>query len=147
MSAAHTETPTMHTGRCLCAGITFSISEELAPISVCYCQQCRRAQGGPLGTNIPVSAAAFTLSDPGQLLQSYESSSGKQRCFCRRCGSPVLSRRASVPGVVRVRAGLIDEPIGSGLGWHMHVASKCNWWPIVDDRPQFAEGHVPPAAA
>ena len=61
----------MYTGRCLCGGITFRISEELAPITVCHCHQCRRAQGGPVGTNIPVSAANFELSrlhskvDPG----------------------------------------------------------------------------------
>lgn len=133
----------MHTGSCLCGGITFRITEELAPISVCYCSQCRKAQGGPLGTNISVSEGSFILSDPEQLLQSYESSPGKQRSFCRRCGSPVLARRATVPGVVRIRAGLINEPIGSGLAWHMHVASKCNWWSINDDLPQFDRAGVP----
>jgi hypothetical protein len=133
----------MHTGRCLCGGITFRISEELAAINVCHCSQCRRAQGGPVGTNIPVSEASFVLSDPEQLLQTYESSPGKHRCFCRRCGSPVLARRSSAPGVVRIRAGLINEPIDSGLAWHMHVGSMCNWWPINDDRPQFPQAYVP----
>jgi hypothetical protein len=137
----------MHTGSCLCGGITFRISGDLAPIVVCYCSQCRRAQGGPAGTNIPVPEASFLLSDPEQLLQSYESSPGKHRCFCRRCGSPVLARRDSAPGVVRIRAGLVKEPIGSGLAWHMHVASKCNWWPINDDLPQYPQAHVPPGAA
>ena len=87
----------MHTGSCLCGGISFS-SGDLPPIVVCCCSQCRRAQGGPVGTNVPISEASFSLSDPEQLLQSYESSPGKRRCFCRRCGSPVMARRDSAPG-------------------------------------------------
>ena len=118
----------MHTGSCLCGGISFS-SGDLPPIVVCCCSQCRRAQGGPVGTNVPISEASFSLSDPEQLLQSYESSPGKRRCFCRRCGSPVMARRDSAPGVVRIRAGLIKEPICSELAWHLHAASKCNWCP------------------
>lgn len=137
----------MHTGSCLCGGIRFQISGDLPPIIVCYCSQCRKAQGGPAGTNIPIPEAAFLLSDPEHLLQSYESSPGKRRCFCRRCGSPVLARRDAVPGVVRVRAGLITESISPGVAGHMHVASKCNWWPINDDLPQFPQAYVPPPTA
>ena len=136
----------MHTGSCLCGRITFRISGELPPIIACYCSQCRRAQGGPVGTNIPIPVTAFSLSDPEELLQSFESSPGKHRCFCRRCGSPVLARRDSVPGVVRIRAGLIKEPIEAGVAGHMHVASKCNWWHINDDLPQYPTAYVPPGA-
>ncbi|WP_290537184.1 hypothetical protein [Alcanivorax sp.] len=42
----------MYTGSCLCGGVTFEIAGELAPIQVCHCQQCRKAQGTALVTNI-----------------------------------------------------------------------------------------------
>lgn len=133
---------TITTGSCLCGGVRFRIDAELKPIQVCHCTQCRKAQGGPFATNIPVPVAAFELLDGARLLTAYESSPGKQRVFCGRCGSPVYSRRESLPDVVRVRAGLLDAPVSARPAWHFHTASKCDWWPIDDDLPQYPEGAV-----
>jgi len=132
-----------YTGSCLCGGVSFRIESELEPIQVCHCEQCRKAQGGPFATNVPVATSAFRLLSGDELLRSYESSPGKQRLFCGCCGSPVLSRRQSLPGVVRVRAGLINEPLKVGPAWHAHTGSKCNWWSIEDRLPQYREGHAP----
>jgi hypothetical protein len=79
-------------------------------------------------------------------LKVYESSPGKQRIFCSCCGSPVYSRRQSIPAVFRLRAGLFNEPLPVKPAWHAHTDSKCNWWSIQDGLPQFPEGYVPPAA-
>jgi hypothetical protein len=137
----------MYTGSCLCNAVQFRIDAALEPVQVCHCSQCRKAQGGPFATNIPVPSAAFQLVCGDDRLSEYESSPGKKRVFCSRCGSPVFSRRDSHPGVVRVRAGLIDEALPAGPGTHFHVASKCNWWTIRDDAPQFAAGYVRDQAA
>jgi hypothetical protein len=101
----------MEYGSCLCGRVSFRIEGELEP-SRCAIAQCRKAQGGPLVTVIPVAAQRVPLST-AELLRS-ESSPGKQRLFCSERGSPVLSRRQSLPGVVRVRAGLINEPLPFG---------------------------------
>ena len=143
---ATTPDPKRYTGACLCGGVAFEIESDLEPIQICHCVQCRKAQGGPFAANIPVAASAFRLLAGEQLLKSYESSPGKQRLFCGQCGSPVYSRRASVPGVVRIRAGLINEPLPVQPAWHAYVGSKSNWWHIDDGLPQYQEGHVPPSA-
>ncbi|WP_022978069.1 GFA family protein [Nevskia ramosa] len=126
----------MPTGSCLCGGIRFRIDAVLAPIQVCHCSQCRKAQGGPFATNTPVSEAAFQLLAGAELLTSFESSPGKQRFFCRRCGSPIYSSKASLPGVLRIRAGLLDEPLSVAIAAHFHTGSKAGWWPITDELPQ-----------
>ncbi|NRF65732.1 GFA family protein [Aquincola sp. S2] len=131
-----------HTGSCLCGGITFRIHSPLEPIQVCHCSQCRRAQGGPFVAIIPVATASFALDDPQHLLTAYEATPGKQRMFCGRCGSPLFSRRDALPDVVRVRAGLISEPVPARPAWHAHVGSKCSWWPIDDGLPQYAGAYV-----
>ena len=100
----------MHTGSCLCGGVRFRIDADLEPIQVCHCSQCRKAQGTPFATNTPVSADAFHLISGEALLSAFESSPGKQRVFCSHCGSPIYSQKDTVPGVLRVRAGLLDEP-------------------------------------
>ncbi len=136
-----------YTGSCLCGRVTFRIEAELEPIQVCHCMQCRKAQGGPFATNIPVAASAFHLLSGAESLKAYESSPGKQRLFCGHCGSPVYSRRQSLPSVVRVRAGLINEPLLARPAWHAYASAKCNWWVINDGLPQFPEGHAPSPAA
>jgi hypothetical protein len=104
---------------------------------MCHCGQCRKASGTAFASNIPVRADDFRVIAGEETLKSYESSPGKERLFCGRCGSPVISRAATVPGMVRVRAGLIDPPTGARLGFHFHTASKADWWTIEDDLPQY----------
>jgi len=125
-------------GSCLCGGIGFRVDAALEPIRICHCRQCQKAQGGAFVAAVPVKAAHFHIAQGADLLAAYESSPGKERLFCRRCGSPVLSRRVDLPSVVRVRAGLFDDPLTVRPASHAHVASKCAWWTIDDDLPQFA---------
>jgi hypothetical protein len=133
----------MYTGSCLCGGVRFAIQGEMEPIQICYCSQCRKAQGTPFASNTPVLTSAFTLERGSELLKHFESSPGKQRAFCGQCGSPVYSRRTSLPDVLRIRAGLLDQPLAVKPAMHFYVASKPNWWEINDDLPQCAEGHEP----
>lgn len=133
----------MYTGSCLCGGVRFRIDQALEPIQICHCEQCRKAQGTPFASNTPVAEAAFHLECETGLLTEFESSPGKRRVFCNRCGSPLYSYKDSLPGVLRIRAGLINEPLSVGPSAHFYTASKCNWWPINDDLPQFAQGQLP----
>ena len=137
------------TGSCLCGGVRFRLAAVAAgaPIQVCHCTQCRKAQGTPFATNMPVDAAAFTLLQGADLLREYESSPGKRRVFCSRCGAPVYSRRDADPQRLRLRAGLLDEPLPARPAAHYHLASRCSWWPVDDDglpRHAGGRGEEPP---
>ncbi len=133
----------MYTGECLCGGVRFSIAAELEPIQVCHCSQCRKAQGSAFATNIPVDVADFRLTRGRELLREYASSPGKRRVFCSNCGSPVFSSRDSLPDKLRVRAGLINEPLATRPIAHFYVGSAANWWSISDELPRFAGPYVP----
>ncbi|MBL0730461.1 GFA family protein [Piscinibacter sp. HJYY11] len=134
-----------YTARCLCGGISLRLEGELAPIQICHCSQCRQAQGGAFAANIPVDASKVHVDSGTELMSEYEATPGKKRVFCRRCGSPIYSARENLPGVLRIRAGLITEPLAARPGFHMHVASKANWYEIHDGLPQHSQGHVPPS--
>lgn len=133
----------MYSGDCLCGGVRFRIDSELEPIQICHCSQCRKAQGAPFATNIPVPPSAFHLVSGAELLAAFESSPGKQRVFCKKCGSPIYSTKDTLPGVVRIRAGLIDEPLAVRPVAHFHTGSKANWWTVQDDLPRFEGGYIP----
>ena len=129
---------------CLCGGVEYELHGELETIQVCHCEQCRKAQGTPFATNIPVLEKDFRLIKGESLLKEYESSPGKVRVFCSNCGSPIISKKESVPGVVRVRAGLIEGDLGAKVEFHAFTASKANWWSIdcTENIPQY-EGFAP----
>lgn len=129
---------TSFTGKCLCGGVRFSVAGPLEPIQICHCLQCRQAQGGPFASNLPVTREQFEMQAGDDLLQIYESSPGKERVFCRRCGSPIFSRRTSLPGVMRIRAGLFEQPLPSRPKHHAYVGDKASWWDIDDDLPKFS---------
>ena len=128
----------MVSGSCLCGEIKFQIIGQLNPIQICHCRQCRKAQGGPLATNIPVNTCNLTFVRGEEYLQEFESLTrkGKFRVFCRICGSPIFSRLDTAPALVRVRAGSLDEPFASELALHQFVAHKASWWAIDDELPQ-----------
>jgi hypothetical protein len=127
-----------HAGGCLCGAIRYEIDGELAPIQVCHCEDCRKAQGSAFGANVPVATERLRLTDGEARLRAFESSPGKERLFCSACGSPLFSRLASLPGMVRIRAGTLDPGASVELGFHFFAASKAPWWPILDDLPRHA---------
>ncbi|MDB5970809.1 MAG: hypothetical protein JWQ90_3259 [Hydrocarboniphaga sp.] len=133
-----------YTGSCLCGGIQYRVDAELAPIQLCHCSQCRKAQGSAFASNSPVAKSSFQLIAGADLLKAYESSPGKRRFFCSRCGSPVYSARDATPELLRLRVGLINEPLPAGPEFHFHTASKANWLAIDDGLPQYA-GEYPAA--
>jgi len=137
----------MISGGCLCGGVRYRISGELAPIQLCHCQQCRKAQGTPFVSNIPLERSQFELLSGAELLKAYASSEGKERVFCGHCGSPLYSQRSSAPEAIRLRAGSLDQDLTVRPAFHAYTASAANWWQIDDALPQYPQGAPPESEA
>jgi hypothetical protein len=124
------------TGSCLCGAVRFAIHGKLGPAANCHCGTCRKAQGGAFVTNAPVRRKYFELLTGGDAVTEYQSSPGKWRSFCRACGSPLWSRRASDPDILRLRLGTLDGDPGRRPLAHIWVSEKAPWFEITDDLPQ-----------
>ena len=125
------------TGGCLCGAVRYEVTGELAPIQLCHCGQCRKAQGGPFGANIPVATTDFRLVQGAEAMKDYRASPGKLRVFCGACGGPLFSQRDETPETLRLRAGSLDDTAGLEVGLHSQTASAADWWPIDDDLPVY----------
>jgi hypothetical protein len=125
-------------GGCLCGAVRYELDGELGPIVCCHCSMCRKAQGSAFATNAPVEAALLRVTQGEEAVRAYVSSPGKARCFCSVCGSPLWSRREGQPGVLRLRLGSLDSRIEARPTAHIHVASKADWFEILDGLPQHA---------
>lgn len=128
----------MHQGSCLCGGVRYTLDTDITELACCHCQQCRKAQGSAFASNAPVPRAAFRLIAGEELLKAYESSPGKHRVFCGRCGSPLWSERAAAPEVIRLRVGSLDTLLHHAPDYHIHTQSKVPWYEIRDGAPQHA---------
>lgn len=127
----------MITGQCLCGGVRFEYDGRLGPIALCHCSQCRRAQGSAFTANSPAQKIHFRIVTGSELVKEFESRPGKYRAFCAECGSPLYSRVDAIPGIVRLRIGTLDGPVGQSPAYHVFTGSKADWYEIADDLPQY----------
>ena len=145
----------MLTARCLCEGVRFEITGTLGPVVYCHCSQCRRASGSAFAANADLRTRYVHWISGRELVHEYESSPGKLRAFCSRCGSPLYSRVDADPATIRVRLGSLDGDPGRRSLAHCWVSSKAPWFEISDALPRFEEApprspriyHITTAAA
>jgi hypothetical protein len=116
------------------------LNGELGPVALCHCGMCRKASGTAFATNANVERRAFRLLAGAELVQRYESSPRKWRCFCRVCGSPLFGEAAEMPDQVRLRLGLLDDDPGVRPAYHFAVDFKAPWWEIADELPCLEMG-------
>lgn len=126
-------------GSCLCGGIRYQINQALGDFGYCHCRSCRKASGSAHGANVAVERVNFVLEDAGNLLREFESSPGKLRGFCSRCGSPLYAYIKTSADVIRVRLGSLDSEFDGQAKAHTFVSHKAAWDRIDADLPQFSE--------
>jgi len=126
-------------GSCLCNSIQYEIHGELGQAMMCHCSKCRKANGSAFAVNAVVKTAEFKITAGQNYVSEFESSPGVFRSFCKKCGSPLVSRRPSQPDVLRLRIGTLDTPVDVKPAAHIFVGSKAMWDEIHDDVPQYDE--------
>ena len=130
-------TSNRHHGGCLCGAITYELRGDIGAFGYCHCRSCRKASGSAFGANAPIARSALRLRDPESVLREYESSSGKFRVFCSRCGSPIYAYLRDTPDTLRLRLGSLDSDLPDRVRAHLFVADKASWEEIGDDAPRF----------
>lgn len=129
----------MYQGGCLCEGIQFSFDDIAGDYVVCHCRSCRKSSGSLGGINVAVSVDSFQLSDPKSLLATYESSNGKVRHFCKRCGSPLFTKVGENPAYVRVRLGAVDTDLEQTPRAHIFMDHRASWDSLNQDMLEYGE--------
>ncbi|KAI8914834.1 Mss4-like protein [Powellomyces hirtus] len=124
-------------GSCLCQRIRYKYTGNLGPMTVCHCQQCRKVQGAC--TVATIDTDAFTWQTGTEFITEHESSPGKMRAFCSKCGTALYSRKESVPGVYRMRVGTLDTPITQVPIAHIFTKELPPWASVDNDWPRCLE--------
>lgn len=127
----------MYSGSCLCEAVQFEINGAIRHIVHCHCSQCRKAQGSAFATNGIVKSSDFKILSGEDKLTAYESTPGQLKYFCKICGSPIISKKESMPDQVRIRLGTLDSDVTERPMAHIFATSKANWEDISGNLPQY----------
>ena len=123
----------MHKGSCLCGAVSFEVNGELGESDACHCSQCRK-QSGHYFASVNVARSALTVQGADKIVW-YRSSEKVRRGFCGICGSS-LFWDPIFKDWTAIGMGAFDTPTGVKLAKHIHVASKGDYYDILDDVPQ-----------
>jgi hypothetical protein len=124
-------------GYCLCRTVQYELDGEVGDAVRCYCRSCQCVTGSAFATVAMADASRFRLTSGEQAISSFESSPGKRRHFCSKCGSAIFTKLDSDANTYRLRVGGLEDLLGVNVLKHIFVAEKVSWYEIKDDLPQF----------
>lgn len=125
-------------GGCMCGAVKYESSADPMMSANCYCSDCRRWSGGAFSPAMLIPKGAVKIT--GELKQ-YEvtgDSGGKiSRAFCPTCGSQILSYLSSMPDIVIIKAGSLDDPSLYQPGANIFTSSAPHWAPMAEGVQKF----------
>jgi hypothetical protein len=126
------------TGKCLCGKVSFSADTEIKMMANCHCSDCRAATGAAYGTLVFVDETALSISGtPKVFKHKSDSGSDMEKLFCPDCGSQMFGRNSNRPGVVSVRAGVLDQTDLVKPAVNVYLSSKIPSTPIDPELKGF----------
>ncbi|MFC6336280.1 aldehyde-activating protein [Pseudomonas sp. CCM 7891] len=113
-------------GSCFCKTVHYQADSLDMPISHCHCHSCRKVHAAAFVTTAGVMREHFRWSQGVEFLSSFESSPGKLRHFCSRCGSHLMAEREHQPHVI-VRVATLDDDPGTQPTCHIWTSHDVPW--------------------
>ena len=131
-------------GGCLCGAVRYEIDGDPIFAGHCHCTDCQKATGTGHVSVTCLPAAAVTVSGETRgFAVTGESGSSYARQFCPTCGSLLFGQSASMPGMMLVTAGTLDDPSLYQPQMVIYTRSRPAWDRIDSGLPEFA-GMPPP---
>ncbi|ARU03902.1 aldehyde-activating protein [Comamonas serinivorans] len=112
-------------GSCLCGTVRYEVDRLAGPTVHCHCWRCRKAHAAAYASTARADRAAFRwLHSAG--LATFESSPGKLRHFCSRCGSHLMAEWRDQDQVI-VRVATLDDDPGQRPVAHIWTGHDVPW--------------------
>ena len=129
----------MLAGSCMCGSVAYEVDARAGPIAHCNCQMCRKAHAAAFSSIAAVPCDKFRWTRGEELLVGYQSSPGKFRRFCSKCGSHIVAERVGQPTVM-LRLGCLDTAITDQPKAHIWRSEAAPWYNPNDRLPELPKG-------
>ena len=113
----------MISGSCLCGAVAYQAQSVHPLVTYCHCNFCRKAAGTAFSSNILADKEGFTILKGEEVPSFYQSSPGKTRVFCSKCGSPLYHTKEDQPDLITIKLGTLDQTDEDFSNW-----SACHIW-------------------
>lgn len=129
-------------GSCLCGSVEYEITQFDSAIEHCASRTCRKAHAAAFNTAASVRHEHFRWLKGQGLLQGFESSPGKMRRFCSKCGTHLVAERAGRDYLILRVATLDDDPgqVPEFVIWASHEVPWLQYDSCVK-YPEWEPGH------
>lgn len=129
------------TGGCLCGAVRYSVADgDAIFVGHCHCKDCQKASGAGKVTVLAVPEAMVTITGA---MTSYESKGDNgqpvTRQFCPTCGGQLFSRASTMPGVLMIKAGSLDDSAAVAPQMSVFAGSAAAWDQPAAGIPSFAK--------
>jgi hypothetical protein len=122
------------TGRCLCGGVRFEVTEPLVTASYCHCTRCQRRSGTAASAQARVAPGSLNVLEGDELVRAFDPGDGGfLKEFCSQCGSALWSRSPDDPELMSVRLGALGEDPGIRPSYRQFTNYAAVWEPLPDD--------------
>ncbi|MDR2189564.1 MAG: GFA family protein [Azonexus sp.] len=132
-----------YSGGCSCGAVHYETSAEPVLQGNCHCRECQRMTGSAYSATLFFPADAVNIRGE---TRSYSriGSNGKtvERRFCPECGSQLFGRPGSLPGLLGIRAGTLDDASMYAPAVNIFTRSAAAWDHLDPALPNFPE--MPP---
>ncbi len=127
-------------GQCLCGAITFSGDVDIKVAGNCHCRDCRAITGAAYATLLFVAADDLNVQGRTRMFQhTADSGAALEKHFCPTCGSQLFGTNSNRPGVLSVRAGVINETELVKPSFNVFLDSKIASTPVDPQLKGFAK--------
>ena len=127
-----------YTGGCLCGAVRYSINAPITELRHCHCRDCQKASGAHGAVVALIRKDDFKLEKGALKRYAGKAASGRTlyRFFCPECGSPIYGQRETMPEMMTIRAGTLDESNDLRIAMHIWTASARPWSHINPEAKQ-----------
>ena len=126
-------------GKCHCESVKYESKNDSEFAVFCHCETCRKINGSAFGSSAAVPREGFFIISGENFLVGYESTPGKIRHFCSKCGTHVYATSAKKPENVVLRIGCIEGNHDISPTKHIWVSHKAPWYEITNNLPMHEE--------
>lgn len=115
-------------GGCLCGAVTYQGSGEPAFVGNCHCTDCQRRSGAGHVTVVGVPESAVEVrGDVSLYTKKADSGTEVTRAFCPTCGSNLYSKAESLPGMILLGAGGLEDSSELSVQAAIYASSARPW--------------------
>jgi hypothetical protein len=124
----------LHEGGCQCGALRYRVDGDPVAVAVCHCSECQRQSGSAFGMSLIARSDAFRwLSGEPRLFTTRADSGATRECFfCESCGVRIYNALDSLPGLINLKPGTLDDRSWLAPSMHVWLDSKQPWTPVPE---------------